>query len=776
MNRLSIVVKRYQTFYIFLIISIYKNLFAIDFNLLYSSTIFNSFYNEYPAVAVDKKGNVWIVCTGVTHTGGEAIFLTRFYNNTWEEPQQVSSYTNQEFNPKIVCDLDDNIWVVWCAKRQDQFDIYARRYDQYNKKWSEEYKISDDKTPDFNPVIVVDNKNNLYVAWESLEYNNFSIKIAFYNKEKWSKPIVVSSNEYKNFRPSIVVDKKNNIWVAWDGYKENKGYDIFLRRIDSHSNKMSDIIQVTRHPAYDQAPSLAVDSKNRIWIAFHSNRAETNTGYDIIKWTTLLCYDGENFYEPFVPMKDKDTNKTDEDQGSEFPTIIIDDKEVLWIFSRASQSFKLQLYHVDKWTEIKNISLPGWGGRGDRVNIAYYKGKVFTVQRDVNTTYFQIFTLKDSENIKPEPLKVKIYKEKQFEFEKVKIMSEKLPSVDIYNVYFGDLHTHSSLSDGMGTVEEVYPRSKDIYGLDFAALTDHDWFVGNRILNSEWDYVKLMAKEFYQPGRFVTIPAHEWTTARVTRGGWGHKNIYYYEDDPPMFGVLNEISSTSTKLIDVVKKHGAIVIPHHIGWTGVDWENHDEYAQPVYEIISGHGAYEFFGNLPIPHRGGIKGMFVQDGWRKGLIFGVVGGSDTHGLLYHHGISLKRDPYKSGLTAVLCEKLTRDDILNALRQRRCYATSGEKIFVDFRINRFNVMGSKIKLTRPPLIYVYVKGTNKIVYVYLLRNNEVIYFSGRDLDQGYGSKIEFVDEEIPQGYNYYYVRVVQEDNEIAVTSPIWVEYLK
>ncbi|MCS7227579.1 MAG: DUF3604 domain-containing protein, partial [Endomicrobia bacterium] len=215
---------------------------------------------------------------------------------------------------------------------------------------------------------------------------------------------------------------------------------------------------------------------------------------------------------------------------------------------------------------------------------------------------------------------------------------------------------------------------------------------------------------------------------------------------------------------------------HHIGWTGVDWENHDEYAQPVYEIISAHGVYEFFGNLPISHRGGMKGMFAQDGWKKGLVFGVVGGSDSHGLLYHHGISSKRDPYKGGLTAVLCERLTREQVLNALRQRRCYATSGEKIFVDFRINRFNVMGSKISVNKPPIIYVYARGTNKIAYVYLIRNNEVIYYSGKDLDSGYASRIEFKDDEIPVGNNYYYVRVVQEDNEIAITSPIWVEYKK
>jgi len=58
-------------------------------------------------------------------------------------------------------------------------------------------------------------------------------------------------------------------------------------------------------------------------------------------------------------------------------------------------------------------------------------------------------------------------------------------------------------------------------------------------------------------------------------------------------------------------------------------------AQPLVEIISVHGAFEFMGNKPIPHRGGKKDCFVQDGLARGLRFGIVGGSDSHGLIWHH---------------------------------------------------------------------------------------------------------------------------------------------
>lgn len=42
------------------------------------------------------------------------------------------------------------------------------------------------------------------------------------------------------------------------------------------------------------------------------------------------------------------------------------------------------------------------------------------------------------------------------------------------NVYFGNLHSHTAVSDGSGTPAEVYENARDIAGLDFLALTEHN--------------------------------------------------------------------------------------------------------------------------------------------------------------------------------------------------------------------------------------------------------------------------------------------------------------
>ena len=42
-----------------------------------------------------------------------------------------------------------------------------------------------------------------------------------------------------------------------------------------------------------------------------------------------------------------------------------------------------------------------------------------------------------------------------------------------YQLYFGQLHAHTNLSDGTGTVEQAYDHASKVENLDFLALTDH---------------------------------------------------------------------------------------------------------------------------------------------------------------------------------------------------------------------------------------------------------------------------------------------------------------
>ena len=42
-----------------------------------------------------------------------------------------------------------------------------------------------------------------------------------------------------------------------------------------------------------------------------------------------------------------------------------------------------------------------------------------------------------------------------------------------YELYFGQLHAHTNLSDGTGTVAQAFDHASKVANLDFLALTDH---------------------------------------------------------------------------------------------------------------------------------------------------------------------------------------------------------------------------------------------------------------------------------------------------------------
>jgi len=90
-------------------------------------------------------------------------------------------------------------------------------------------------------------------------------------------------------------------------------------------------------------------------------------------------------------------------------------------------------------------------------------------------------------------------------------------SIGGYNVYYGDLHNHSSVSDGTGTPSTAYNYAKNVAHLDFFALTDHS----GSISSAEWTDIQTQANAYNQDGVFTAFYGFEWTSG----GNYGHIGI-----------------------------------------------------------------------------------------------------------------------------------------------------------------------------------------------------------------------------------------------------------
>ena len=345
------------------------------------------------------------------------------------------------------------------------------------------------------------------------------------------------------------------------------------------------------------------------------------------------------------------------------------------------------------------------------------------------------------------------------------------------NVYFGDIHAHSMLSDGQKTPRALLEHARDVALIDFAAITDHNCVEASRLEGpfrmqmSDEAYAQIQAacEALNEPGRFVTLQAFEQN--RIAKQP-GHRNVYFRGIAPGLFR-----GETLPELYAYLEGHEALVIPHH----HIIWRTRPHLANTKYErlieMYSMHCSSEIKGspinNYATTTSKGETGVSAREILSQGHRVGFIAASDNHNGA--PGLSARPSrftniPYRGGLAAVLAPELTREAVFDALYQRRCYATSGARIYLDFRLNE-QLMGSELKVPRgSSLPYeIVVAGTDSIARIELIRNCQegtVWTHDGRCLARLNG-ELTF-DESC-----WIYVRVTQTDRFLAWSSPIWVD---
>ncbi len=512
--------------------------------------------------------------------------------------------------------------------------------------------------------------------------------------------------------------------------------------------------QVWQAPGIAAAPAL-VETTGGTWVAWHTDVREDTGVADVAKWIVVRFVDDAGVvWAPAEPMRDRDRDLHGEEQSFEFPTLALGPDGALSLFGRGSHNFWRQDLSATGWSARRPLSDGSWGSRGRRIAVAVLPGGRLVVAR------------RDRRGIEVDTLDAPMGGPPRLVRAETTVGGAPRPSRDRgrdparvhgLRTFFGDIQQHSAHSDGVGSAEEVYLRARWRYDDDFVALTDHESFLGKRTGPGEWEYLQQVADAHDEPGAFATLLAYEWTGKMYP--GPGHKCVYLPRRGMKI--VSRDDVPEGREAVERIKAMGGIASPHHIGWTGCDEDGHDPEGQPVWEICSCHGCYEH-ADHPLGMRGDHTDQLADVMLRKGHRFGFTASSDSHGLLWHHGESRKRDPYRTGLTAVQCTELTRDAVFEALRSRRCYATSGAKILLDVRVND-RPMGSEVSSDRLH-VQAHAIGEGPIARIDLVTEAGVaVTFSG-DGDE--------LRVEATVGGRYVYVRVVQEDGEMAWSSPVFV----
>ncbi|MFX0106655.1 MAG: DUF3604 domain-containing protein [Candidatus Hodarchaeota archaeon] len=302
----------------------------------------------------------------------------------------------------------------------------------------------------------------------------------------------------------------------------------------------------------------------------------------------------------------------------------------------------------------------------------------------------------------------------------VRNLQEAIPSI-----FWGDLHTHSELSDGTGTAQHSFYYGRYVACLDFMALTDH----GEIMMWTPWsvDVLESAANNANDPGHFVTFQGTEWTDVIA-----GHYTCIFSGDQViknPILSYLNlPTPDTLWSALDgFTDSTGcrALALPHHS--TQLAYPQDWTYINPKYvmvaEVTSVHGAFLYEQRHPLNYIGAIdpppeytNGTSIIDAFRMGYRVTLYASGDEHDGHPGHSLShtpafvghqrpwsmwhtRNEHPYPGGLTAVYAYNLTRDSIFQGLETQRIFANSDHgRPILNFTINDVPVGdGSVLQVT-------------------------------------------------------------------------------
>lgn len=752
-----------------------------------------------PTIAFDsKRGRLWTTWTRSTDHGDE--IAARSFDTRGEEWGEIVALCHGPAgSDEIPLDsaataVGTRLVVVWCAWSKRGWVLRSASLDCDTGEASTTRLIAGgtgEGAVHWHPAIASTGQSAL-VVWQAKPTpgSAFEVHGLFLGPEgtPMSDPFVIGRSPAQDCcRPHVAASPDGTEFAVVLDRQEGRGArQIDLVTIDAARGEAASPRTVSHHPATDTAASVAYSPDGAfIWMAWHSNREGTD-GWGVRPWYRLVALrraDGR-LLEP-VPSADHDLpDERGTVQGFEFPRIVVSPTGAVGVLGRPSHGFYLQYYDHDGRSPLYRLPEDGWGGRGRLLHGAFDAADhLWVARRDLNTNVFQ--RIEGFENGSgPPPLEpiaagsgpaVRILSglRPHYVWPKEAGPSQDPPANEDLNVYFGDVHGHSWQSDGMGDPEDAYLRARDVYRDDFHVLTDHDRFVGKRLMDGQWEQQKTIADHYNTPGSFVTLYGQEWTTPRANLAhGWGHFNVYSADSRIPLFDHGDARSRDLPDLLSQLSPYAAFAIPHHIGWTGVRWDVWDDALIPVVEICSVHGVFEYEGNEPIRHRGGMKGCFARDGLAAGRKFGFVGGSDQHGLLWHHGVCWKPNPFRAGLTGLWAAELTRDALMEALHARRTFATTGVKLLPRLTVGGA-LPGQAVQVKAAPELRADVAvppEEGRLAWIELVRNGDVIHRYG---GEGQQSRFTFVDDQCPRdGTSYYYLRITLADRNMAWTSPIWV----
>lgn len=331
-----------------------------------------------------------------------------------------------------------------------------------------------------------------------------------------------------------------------------------------------------------------------------------------------------------------------------------------------------------------------------------------------------------------------------------------------WNLYFGQLHAHTDISNGAGSVEEAFQYASQVDGLDFFAVTDHSDSFDNADMgaidadgadiSADWAAGKQAAASVTN-GDFVGLFGFEMTWPEDKQ--LGHISTFntpgWQTRDQEAFTNVTAALENYYKVLTAVP--GSVSQFNHPDDIHGDFERFDHYSPQYDAAVS---------LLEVAGEDGVVDCEYYDlaldkGWHV---------APTNNQNNHNG---QWGDASDARTVVLAKSLTEEALYAAMKDRRVYATQDSDLAIYYELNG-TVMGSILPKSEEAEITVFLSDPTDEA----IGSVEVVTDGGAVLVSEYvETPSQVLELPASGGRSYYYLRITQPDGDVAVTAPVWMD---
>ncbi len=745
-----------------------------------------------PQLALDGHGRLWVVWS--QQVDGNFDLYARALDESqdrWLELVRLSTHPNPDFDHYLATDSKGGLWVVWQGFHGDNSDIFLRHHD--GSAWGEQVQITDHPANDWEPRVAVDSGGRAHIVWDTYRNGNYDVFMRGYGNGELGVETAVTDSPKFEAHASVAVDGSDRVWVAWDegavNWAKDSGLTVEPDWLEQGKKRWNDWAHKT------SSPGARIYASRQIRLAIFEGTARKAPAEDL---STVLAGAGVEKNDYPHLLVDSQTGRVGlifHIEGGFRETGSVGFKPTYWQHAAI-------FYQGEQWSSVFRMP-ESWGRPSTRSAAAFSPGGTLWAvwptddrfrrrpfEHLVSNVFVGRIAPDHAQQAATKPVVVDLETPQQGPAEVTPIHLDEAEDVATIRAYRtrvhgvanrivrGDLHRHTELSYDSsggnldGSVFDYYRYMLDASAMDFGGITDHN-------SGGDWEYAWWLIEkscDLYHVRRaFTTFYAYE----RSVQFPNGHRNIFHVTRGNPVVSFFTKTSfddprptiysppepileNDSELLLEALRESGGIAIPHTTGSSmGTDWSTYDPEVEPVVEIFQGDRvSYEHPG-APRAIRGPEdegsnfeEAGFVWNAYRKGYRIGTIASSDHWSTHISYAMVFTKEP-------------TREAIFDAIKKRHTYGAT-DNIVLDYRMGD-HFMGEEFAATVAPPLRVRVIGTSAIAKIEVIKDEKVVYTTSPGQKE---VSFTFKDGASSRGTSYYYVRVLQDDRQIAWGSPIWL----